>query len=48
MDAELQEIRSFIFKDDSNYEIIEKLRKIQKARGHNLEWTYNAYKVLVT
>lgn len=44
--GELQEIISFIFRDSSNYKIIEELRKVQKQKGHNLNWTYDAYKKL--
>lgn len=46
VDAELQEIKSFIFKDSINYRIIDELRKVQKAKGHDPTWTYDTYKRL--
>jgi len=48
MDADLQEIKSFVFEGQSNYEIIDKLREVQKVKGHDLNWTYDVYKMLGT
>jgi superfamily II DNA or RNA helicase len=42
MDAELEEIKSFIFEDTSNYKKIDELRK----NGHRPSWVYNAIKEL--
>lgn len=46
LDTELQEIKSFIFRDADNYKLISELRQEQKEKGHDLNWTYDAYKKL--
>lgn len=44
IEAELQEIKSFRFRDSDNYKIIDDLRRIQKANGAPLSSVYNALK----
>lgn len=44
VDSELMEIKSFRFRDSDNYEIINDLRRIQKANGAPLSSVYNALK----